>query len=104
MPLQNPGDYPQSMGRAQEQALGTENFQQNQMFFRKYTAVDGSLKKKIIVAVEPAFLSLLEDQLTGLRQVYTITMLQHLFSSHRVIDKIDLKGNAVKMMGPYDPT
>ena len=31
-------------------------------------------------------------------------MLQHLFSSHRVIDKIDLEENAVKMMGPFDPT
>ena len=30
-------------------------------------------------------------------------MLQHLFSSYRAIDKIDLEENAVKMMGPYDP-
>ena len=30
-------------------------------------------------------------------------MLQHLFRLYRVIDKIDLKENVVKMMGPYDP-
>ena len=29
-------------------------------------------------------------------------MIQHIFTRYRVIDKIDLKENAVKMMGPYD--
>ena len=28
-------------------------------------------------------------------------MIQHMFSSYRAIDKIDLEENAVKMMGPY---
>ena len=30
-------------------------------------------------------------------------MLQHLFASYGAIEEIDLKENAVKMMGPYDP-
>ena len=104
VPPHNPGKYPQSMGSAQEQALGTENFRQNQAMFRKYTAVDGALKKQIVTAVEPVFLSPLVDKLAGFGQVYTLTMLRHLFDSYRVINKIDLKENAVKMMGPYDPT
>ena len=41
----NPGDYPQSMCSAQEQALGTEKSQQKQALFRKYTAMGGVLKK-----------------------------------------------------------
>ena len=99
----NLGDYLQSMGSAQEQALGTENFRQNQVLFRKYTAVDGALKKQIVTPVEPLFLSPLVDQITGFGQVSALTMLQYIFSSYGAIDKIDLEENAVNMMGPYDP-
>ena len=101
--LHNIGDYSQSMGSAQEQALRTENFRRNQAIFRKYTAVDGALKKQIFTAVEPVFLSPLVDQLTGFGQVSALTMLRHLFVSYGAIDEIDLKENAVKMVGPYDP-
>ena len=45
VPPQNTSNYPQSTGSAQEQALGTEKFRQNQAMFRKYTAVEKSLKK-----------------------------------------------------------
>ena len=33
-----------------------------------------------------------------------LTMLQHLFASYGAINKISLEENAVKMMGPYNPT
>ena len=91
------------MGSAQEQALITEKFRQNQALFRKYTAVDGASKKQIVNAVEPVFLSPLVDQLTGFGQVSALTMLQLLFASYEVINKIDLEENAVKMMGPHHP-
>ena len=61
-----------------------------------------ALKKQIVTAVQPVFLSPLVDQLTGFGQVSAIAMIQHLFTSYRAIDRIALKGNAVKMMGPYD--
>ena len=61
------------------------------------------MKKQIVTAVEPVFLSPLEDQLTSFGQVYALTMLQHIFASYRAIDEIDIKENAVNMMGPYDP-
>ena len=99
----NPGNYPKSIGSAQEQALGTEKFKKNEALFRKYTAVYRALKKQIVTAVELVFLYPLVDQLTGLGKVSTLTMLQHIFASYRAIEKIDLKENAVKMMGPYDP-
>ena len=101
--LHNPGNYPQSMGRSQEQALGTEKFWQNQELFRKYAAVDGALKNQIITAVETVFISPLVDQLTSFVPVSALTMLKHIFSRYGVIDKIDLKENEVKMMGSYDP-
>ena len=104
VPPHNPGEYQQSMGSALEQALGTENFQQNQELFHKYTALDGALKKQINTAVESVFLSSLVDQLTGFVQVTALTMLQYLFSSYGAIDDIDLEKNAVKTMRPYDPT
>ena len=43
------------------------------------------------------------DQLTWFEQVSALAMIQHLLSSHGVINKIDLEENAVKMMGPYNP-
>ena len=71
--------------------------------FRKYTAVDRAFKNKIITAVEPVFLSLLVDQLAEFLKVSEITMLQHLFSSYRTVDKIDREENDMKMMVPYNP-
>ena len=52
------------------------------------------------MAVEQVLLPPLVDQLIGFGQVSALTMLQHIFSSSRAIDKIDLEENAVKMMGP----
>ena len=65
VPPHNPGEYPQSMGNAQEQALQTEKFQQNQVLFRKFSAVGGALKEQIVTTLEPVLLSSLVDQLTG---------------------------------------
>ena len=53
--------------------------------------------------MEPFFLSPMVDQLTRFVYVSALTIIQHLFSSYRVIDKIDLEENAVKMIGPYNP-
>ena len=65
--------------------------------------MDGSLKKQIVTAVEPVFLSPLVYQLTWFRQVSALTILQHLFSRCGVINEIYLEENAVNMMVPYDP-
>ena len=65
--------------------------------------MDGALKNQIVTPVKPVFLSPLVDQITGFGQVSALTILQNLFSSCGAINKIDLKENAVKMMGPYDP-
>ena len=103
VPLHNPENYPQSTGNSQEQALVTEKFSQNQALFRKYTAVDGYLKQYIVTEAELDFLSPVVEQITGFLQVSALTMIQHLFSSYEEIEEIDLKKNAVKMMGPYYP-
>ena len=103
LPPHTPGNYPQSMGRSQEQTLRTEKFRQNQLLFQKYTTVDGALKKQIVTAVEPVFLFSMVDQLTGFGQVSALTILQHLFVSYGAIAEFDLRENAVKMMGPYNP-
>ena len=104
VPSQNPGDYPPNTGNAQGQALGTENFRKNQALFLKYTAVDGALKNKINMAVGPVLLSPLVEHLTRFGQVSALNMLQHLFSSYRTIEKINLDKNTVKRIGTYDPT
>ena len=92
------------MGNAQELAIGNEKFRQNQALFSKYTTVDRAFKNHIFTAVEPVFLYPLVDHLTGFGQVLVLTMVKHLLSSYREIDKIGLEENAVKIMGHYDPT
>ena len=59
--------------------------------------------KQIITAVEPGFLFLLVDQLRGFGQVSALTMIQHLFSSYRAVNEIELEEKAVNMMGTYNP-
>ena len=44
VPPHNPLNYPPMMGTSQEQELITKSFLQNQVLFRRYTAVDGALK------------------------------------------------------------
>ena len=65
--------------------------------------MDGSLKKHTAKAVQPVFLSPLVDQLTRFGQVYALQMLQNLFTSYGTINEIDLKENAVKMIGQCYP-
>ena len=79
VPPHNPGNYPPKMGASQEQALGNEKFQQNQALFRRYTSVDGAIKKKISTVVELVFLSPLLEQITGFGQVPELVLIQHLF-------------------------
>ena len=99
----NPSNYLPIMGITQEQALGTERLRQNQALLRRCTAMDGALKNQTVMAVQPVLLYLLEDQLTGFRQVTMLKMTQHLFNSYGAIDEIYLEENAVKTMGPHDP-
>ena len=48
--------------------------------------MDDALKKQIVMAVEPVFLSPLVHHLTGFGQVSALTMLHNLFSSYREIN------------------
>ena len=88
------------MVTSQEQALVTKKFHQNQAQFRKYTAVEESVKNHIVMAAEPVFLSPLVDQMTGFGQVSTLTMIKHIFKIYREIEQINIEENVVKMMGP----
>ena len=61
------------------------------------------MKKQIFRTVELVLLYPMVDQLTGFGQAPALIMLQNLFARYGAIDEIDLKENAVKMMGTYDP-
>ena len=91
------------MRNIQEQALRTIFFWQNQALFRKYIVVERSRNKQIVAAVQPVFLSILVDQLTGFGKVSALAMLQHLFTYYESIDETNLKKKVVKMMDSYDP-
>ena len=103
VPPHNTCDYLTTMGNSQEEALVTSQLRQNQALFRKYTTVGRALNKQIITAMELVFLYPLVEQMTGFGHVSALTMIQHLFSSYGMIDKINLKTKSTKMMGPYDP-
>ena len=104
MPPNNPDDYPPTMGTTQEQALRTKNFRRNQALLKHCTAVDSAIKNKIVMMVQQVLLSPIMNQLTGFRQVTSLEMLQYLLRLYGAIGEINLKENAVKMMGNYDPT
>ena len=89
-------------GVPKNERLELKSSGKNQALFRKYTALDGSLKKQIVRTVELVLLSKMVDQLTGFGQAPALIMLQNLFARYGAIDGIDLKENAVKMMGTYD--
>ena len=75
VPPHNPSNYPLITGTAQEQAIRTERFRKNQALFRRFTAVDESIKKRILTAVQPVFLSPLVDQLMGFGQVTVLQII-----------------------------
>ena len=102
--LYKPIDPPLTMRTAQEQALGTDNFRRNQALLKHCTAVDSAIKNKIVMMVQQVLLSPIVDQLTEFRQVTSLEMLQYLLRLYGAIGEINLKENAVKMMGNYDPT
>ena len=90
------------MGTAQEQALRTKTFQQNQALFQRCTAVDRAIKYQIVKVFQQLFLSPIMDQLSVLGQVTALYIMQHLFRAYGDIDKIYVKENSVKMVGPYE--
>ena len=53
--------------------------------------MERAFKRHTVTAVEPVFLYPLVDHITGLVQISSLTMIQRLFSTYGVIDKIDLE-------------
>ena len=72
--------------------------------FHKMHRRGRSTKNQIFKTVQPVLLYPLVNQFTGFGQVTVLQMLQNLFNSYGAIEEIDLEGNRLKMMGPYDPT
>ena len=69
--------------------------------FQWYTNLYGFLKKQIIHAVEPVFMSLIKDHLPGFVQITALEMMNHLYSTFGDINDIELEDNSVRMMGAY---
>ena len=90
------------MVTAQEQALGTEGFRQNQVLFRCFTTTNEAIKKQIITSVEQIFFLPIKDQVTCFGQLTALEMMDHIFRAYRLIDEINVKENALKMMRPYN--
>ena len=82
---------PPNLETSQERTHGTESFRQNQFLFRHYTAINRALKKQIINAMEPAFLTPIKNQLAGFVQVTDLDMMNYLFKAYGDIKDTDLE-------------
>ena len=79
----NPVNEPPTMGTAQDQALRTKRFQQNQAIFRRCTTVEREVQKQIVMTVQSVFLYQLVDDSTSFGHVKVLQMLQQLFNPCR---------------------
>ena len=86
----NPGDHPPTMGNAEDQALATDHFRQNQALFRKYTAVDGTLKKLNHCSGGTSLPVPTSGPANMIRTSDCPYNAKNLFSSYRTIDEINL--------------
>ena len=71
--------------------------------FRKYTAVDGTLKNNIH-AIDTILLSPIKDKLMGLGNITALEMMYHLFRAYRPINEINSEYKSVQMMEVYHPS
>ena len=69
--------------------LWTERFRQNKALFHRYISVYGVIKKQLITALEPIFMSKIKDKLAGFGQVTALEMIDNIFRAYSTIDEID---------------
>jgi len=68
-----------------------------------YTRLLNAIKQQIIAAVEPTYLHVLEDELTGYSQVTPLAMIQHLKTEYGKVTTSDLEANRRELSQPWSP-
>jgi hypothetical protein len=71
--------------------------------FRTWTTVEQALKKQIIMAFEPMYLEILNNDMVGSANTTARDMLYHLFFSYGSITAVDLDHNWENMRKAWDP-
>ena len=71
--------------------------------FREYCAVEGALKKQLLVAVDDIYLEAIKERYIAFGNKTLLDLLTHLYATYAKITPADLAVNRKKMSTPWDP-
>ena len=71
--------------------------------FHQYVALQNSLKKQLIAAVDEIYLAAISEPYIKYGNRTLLEMLTHLYTTYAKISPVDLKENEQKMNSPWDP-
>jgi hypothetical protein len=100
-----PGDrpiYPPEASAALKAEI-KDNFKHDSRLHREYMYVSIMLKQQVINAVEPRFLTELQDPMYGFHSVSIIDIIEHLFVKYGRISDQQLCDNVARLKSPWHP-
>jgi hypothetical protein len=102
----NPGNAPIVVANStQHQLLNTQHqWEREKAEWELYVATSNALKRLVIAAIDPTFISSLEDSMFGFTNVTVFQILTHLETTYAIVDQDALKANLDSLSAPWDPT
>jgi hypothetical protein len=102
---ESPGGAPNKIDGGTVAALLAEyhRWEEDVSIFRTWTTVEQALQKQIIMAFDPMYLEILNNDMVGLANTTARDMVYHLFLSYGIITDVDLEHNWENMRKAWDP-
>lgn len=102
----NPGPEPNIPDNATQRAvtIGLSNFERQQKEWETYTLVANALKRQLLEAIEPVYLSSLSHPTFGFANVGVFQMLQHLRNTYAVLTPDILSKNLEALGAKWEPS
>jgi hypothetical protein len=97
------GSQKNSWGYRDCTTSGTSSLGGAVVIFRTWTTVEQALKKQTIMAFEPMYLEILNNDMVGFANTTARDMLNHLFLSYVSITVVDLEHKWENMRKAWDP-
>jgi hypothetical protein len=104
-PTHPPGGAPNEISGGTADVLLAERhcWEEAVIIFKTWTTVEQALKKQIIMAFEPMYLEILNNDMVGFANATARDMRDHLFLSYGSITDVDLEHNWENMHKSWDP-
>ena len=101
-----PPAQPQFNVGATNQALATAkaDFYRQTNDWNAYNGVKTAIKKLVITAIPPEFISSLKDDTTGFAAVTPLQIIEHVTQFYGTVTRADLDANLTKLESPWEPT